>query len=124
MPPIEKKVVKGVDCLFCKIAEGNLPAKIVYRGEHVIGFDDINPQAPIHKVFIPIKHLSTFNDVQQEDVPLLAELTQAAILLAKTMDIAEPGYRIIMNCNQDGGQSVFHIHLHLLGGRKMHWPPG
>lgn len=113
-----------MDCLFCKIAEGTIPAKIIYRDEHTIAFDDINPQAPQHKLIIPLKHISTINEVSAEDSQLIGRMVMTAQKLAKDLGIAESGYRLVMNCNAGAGQTVFHIHAHLLGGRQMIWPPG
>lgn len=113
-----------MDCIFCKIANGEIPAKIIYQDDSIVAFDDINPQAPIHTIIIPRKHIATLNDVKNEDSELIAHMIQSANLLAKQSDIAKDGYRIVMNCNAHGGQTVFHIHLHLLGGRHMGWPPG
>ena len=112
------------DCLFCKIAAGNIPAKLIYEDEKVIAFDDINPQAPQHKLVIPRKHIATLNEMSVEDNALLGQMTYTAANIAKTLDIAEQGYRLVMNCNRGAGQTVFHIHAHLLGGRQMTWPPG
>lgn len=114
----------GMDCLFCKIVSGEIPAKIIYKDDQVIAFDDINPQAPVHKIIIPHQHIETFNDIQDEHHELMGHLVQTASLLAKQLNIADEGYRIVMNCNPGAGQSVYHIHLHLLGGRRLTWPPG
>jgi histidine triad (HIT) family protein len=113
-----------MDCLFCKIVSGEIPATIIYRDEKVIAFNDINPQAPQHVLIVPHKHIATLNDLQVEDNELLGHMTQTAKNLAKKFGIAEAGYRLVMNCNADGGQTVFHIHMHLLGGRQLTWPPG
>jgi histidine triad (HIT) family protein len=113
-----------MDCLFCKINEEKVPAHIIYQDELVIAFDDIRPQAPIHKIIIPRKHIPTLNDIVPEDKPLLGHMIQTAAALAKQYQIAETGYRIVNNCNAGAGQTVFHIHLHLLGGRPLTWPPG
>ncbi|WP_148340101.1 histidine triad nucleotide-binding protein [Aquicella siphonis] len=112
------------DCLFCKIAGGTIPANIIYQDDHVVAFDDINPQAPHHKIIIPRKHIPTLNDVQAEDETLVGHMAHTASILARQLNIAEPGYRLVMNCNAGAGQTVFHIHFHLLGGRRMSWPPG
>lgn len=112
------------NCLFCKIASGNIPAKIVYEDDHVVAFDDINPHAPTHKVIIPRKHISTLNDAEHADAELLGRMIQAATHIAKELNIADDGYRVVMNCNAGGGQTVYHIHLHLFGGRGLSWPPG
>lgn len=113
-----------MNCLFCKIANHELPATIIYRDDTLLAFDDINPQAPIHKIIIPQKHISTLNDLNNEDNELLGDMVQSASKLAKQLGIAEAGYRLVMNCNAGAGQTVFHIHLHLLGGRSLTWPPG
>ena len=113
-----------MNCLFCNIASGAIPATIIYRNDTVVAFDDINPQAPIHKIIIPIKHIETVNDFTVDDSAILTEAMQTIIALAKAFNIAEEGYRVVMNCNANGGQSVFHIHWHLLGGRRLQWPPG
>lgn len=112
-----------MDCLFCKIVCGEIPANIIYQDSDLIAFDDINPEAPQHKIIIPRKHIPTLNDIAEHD-PIIAKMSQAAIGLAQKLQIAESGYRILMNCNAEGGQTVYHIHMHLLGGRHMQWPPG
>jgi histidine triad (HIT) family protein len=112
-----------MDCLFCKIIAGEIPAKIIYQDEKVVAFDDINPQAPHHKM-VPRKHIATLNEVTEEDSALLGYMVQSATKLAKELKLAEKGYRVVFNCNSAGGQTVYHIHLHLLGGRSMTWPPG
>lgn len=113
-----------MDCLFCKIAQGEIPANVVYRDDHVVAFDDINPQAPHHKILIPLKHISTLNDLHEDDTELMGHMMQSAAMLAKQLNMADEGYRVVVNCNSGAGQSVFHIHLHLLGGRRLTWPPG
>jgi histidine triad (HIT) family protein len=109
----------NADCLFCKIANHDIPSDIVYEDERVVAFNDINPQAPVHSLIIPRKHISTINDIETADESLVGYLVSIAKNLAKENDLSEPGYRIVMNCNQQGGQTVFHIHLHLLGGRQL-----
>ncbi len=113
-----------MDCLFCKIISGDIPAKVIFQDDLVVAFDDINPQAPQHKLIVPRKHIATLNDLQEEDNNLIGYMAQTAKQLAKNLNIAEDGYRIVMNCNAGAGQTVFHIHMHLLGGRHMTWPPG
>lgn len=113
-----------MDCLFCNIVNGHIPATIVYRDDLVIAFDDINPQAPQHKLIVPHKHIATLNELHAEDNELIGHMAQTAKMLAKNLNIAEDGYRLIMNTNAGAGQTVFHIHLHLLGGRHFTWPPG
>ena len=112
------------DCLFCRIVAGEVPAEIVYESENAIGFRDINPQAATHVLVIPRKHIATLNDATDEDQALLGSLATAARDIAAAEGIAEGGYRTVMNCNRDAGQTVFHIHLHVLGGRRLDWPPG
>ena len=109
----------NADCLFCKIANHDIPSDIVYEDERVVAFNDINPQAPVHLLIIPRKHISTINDIETADESLVGYLVSVAKKLAEKNDLSEPGYRIVMNCNQQGGQTVFHIHLHLLGGRQL-----
>lgn len=112
------------DCLFCKMSAGDIPIDIVYENEDVIGFRDINPQAPTHVLIIPRKHIATINDLVDDDAVEVGKLFLAAREIAQNEGIAEAGYRVTMNCNEAAGQTVFHLHLHLLGGRKMNWPPG
>lgn len=113
-----------MDCLFCKIAKGDIPAKIIYHDDLVIAFDDINPQAPCHKLIVPLKHISTLNDLTTDDNKLVGHMVNTAKNIANDLKIAEDGYRLVMNCNAGAGQTVFHIHAHLLGGRRFTWPPG
>lgn len=110
------------DCLFCKMVAGEIKPDKVYEDNDVLAFRDINPQAPIHLLIIPKTHIATLNDL--EDHALSGKLLQTAILLAKQEGLAEEGYRTVFNCNENGGQEVFHLHMHLLGGRQMQWPPG
>ncbi|MGB5202048.1 MAG: histidine triad nucleotide-binding protein [Sedimenticolaceae bacterium] len=112
------------DCIFCKIASGDIPADTVFEDDHVIAFRDLNPQAPSHILVIPRKHIATLNDMQPEDELILGRMYGAARAIADQEGLADAGYRTVVNCNEAGGQSVFHLHLHLLGGRMMHWPPG
>ena len=112
------------DCLFCKIVEGKTPATIVYQDEQLVAFKDIDPQAPTHILIIPRRHISTLNDLAPNDDGMVGEMIRRASLTAKKLGCADAGYRIIFNCNRSAGQSVFHIHLHLLAGRVMAWPPG
>ncbi|MCG8607125.1 histidine triad nucleotide-binding protein [bacterium] len=111
-------------CLFCEIASGNIAGDILYEDEQVVAFRDINPKAPVHILVIPRRHISTINDLSDGDETVIGKLFTAAKFLAENENIADGGYRVVMNCNADGGQSVYHIHLHLLGGRPMLWPPG
>ena len=113
-----------IDCLFCKIVKGEIPAQVIYHDEKVLAFNDISPQAPQHKLVIPLKHIATLNALEAEDTLLTGHLVQTATQLAKEFGMAEAGYRLVMNCNASAGQTVFHLHLHLLGGRQMLWPPG
>ena len=112
------------NCIFCKILNNTIPSKKIYEDKDVIAFNDINPHAPQHKLIIPRKHIATLNEITEEDTPLLGHLFQVAKKLAKENNIAEEGYRLVMNCNPGAGQTVFHIHIHLLGGRRLTWPPG
>jgi histidine triad (HIT) family protein len=107
------------DCIFCKIANKELPAALAYEDEDIIAFDDRQPRAPIHKLIIPRQHIATLNDLDANDITLAGRLLYVARQLAKQYAIADDGYRVIMNCNANGGQVVFHIHLHLLGGRAL-----
>ncbi len=113
------------DCIFCKIIDGQIPANIHYQDDTVIAFDDLNPQAPHHTLIVPKQHIATLNDLtSDEDENPTGHMVKVAATLAEELGLSESGYRFVMNCNGDGGQTVFHIHGHLLGGRKMHWPPG
>jgi len=112
------------DTLFGKIASGEIPADIVYEDADVVAFRDIGPQAPTHVLVIPRKPIPTLNDLEPEDAELVGKLFLAAKRIAADEGIAEAGYRTVINCNAAGGQSVYHLHLHLLGGRTMQWPPG
>ena len=112
------------DCLFCKIAKREVPSKSVLENEHAVAVEDIQPQAPTHILIVPRKHISTLNDVSAEDQNLLGAMVLTAIDIARDRKISSSGYRIVLNTNRGAGQSVFHIHLHLLGGRTMAWPPG
>lgn len=113
-----------MSCLFCQICSGTIPATIVYQDEHVLAFNDINPQAPTHVLIIPKQHIATLNDLTSAEQLLIGHMAITAKHLAQEFNIAEQGYRTIMNCNAGAGQTVFHIHLHLLGGRPLSWPPG
>lgn len=107
------------DCLFCKIIAKEIPATILYEDDQVIAFDDIHPKAPCHKLIIPRKHITTLNDLTPEDNSLAGHMLQVVQELAKKLQIAEPGYRVAINCNAGGGQVIYHLHFHLLGGRPM-----
>jgi histidine triad (HIT) family protein len=112
------------DCLFCKIVAGEIPGAIVYQDDTLVAFKDINPQAPMHVLVVPRRHIATLNDLSDADDALVGEMMRRAAALAKEHGYAERGYRTVFNCNADAGQTVFHIHLHVLGGRRLSWPPG
>ena len=112
------------DCLFCKIRDGEIPCEIVYENDYLLAFNDINPIAPIHILIIPKEHISTLNDIKEKHTQTMGELFLAAKKIANDKGISESGYRTVFNCNKDGQQTVFHIHLHLMAGRQMTWPPG
>ncbi len=112
------------NCLFCKIVSDKIPATIVYQDDRLVAFRDINPQAPTHVLVIPRMHISTLNELSADDDMLVGEMVRRASLIAKELGHANNGYRTIFNCNANAGQTVFHIHLHLLAGRPMNWPPG
>jgi len=113
-----------IDCLFCKIVSGDIPGDILYQDENVLAFKDLSPHAPVHFLVIPKKHIPTINDIQPDDAELVGQLFLAAKQVAKQVGMDESGYRCVMNCNDEGGQTVHHIHLHVLGKRQMTWPPG
>ena len=113
-----------MSCLFCRIIKREIPASIVYEDEHVLAFNDINPQAPTHILLVPKRHIDTLNDLGPGDDQLVGALARRAASLAESRGIAASGYRTVFNTNRDAGQTVFHIHLHLLGGRSLAWPPG
>ena len=112
------------NCIFCKIAEGEIPAEIVYSDDHVVAFRDLNPQAPTHVLVIPRRHIATLNDLEPDDAQLAGQMVLAAKAVAASEGLSERGYRTLVNCNAEAGQSVFHIHLHVLEGRRFSWPPG
>ena len=112
------------DCLFCKIVAGQIPSTPVYQDERLFAFRDINPQAPFHALIVPRRHIATLNDVTTADQDLLGEMLRRAAALAAEHGYAERGYRTVFNCNGDAGQTIFHLHLHLLAGRGLGWPPG
>jgi len=113
-----------MDCLFCKIATGDIPTKLIYEDKQIVAFNDIAPQAPHHVLIIPRKHIATTNDLVAENNILIGDMMLVAKKIAASLNIADAGYRVLMNCNKNGGQAVYHIHFHLLGGRQMAWPPG
>lgn len=108
-----------MDCIFCKIIEGAIPSKKVFENDRIVAFHDIQPAAPVHILIIPKKHIPTMNDVTDEDAQVVAELFAVARHIAKEQGIAESGYRLVNNVNADGGQLVYHLHIHLLGGTKL-----
>jgi len=115
---------RSADCLFCKMIAGAIPIKKVYEDAEVLAFHDIKPQAPVHVLVIPKRHVTTLNDFTDEDMALAGKLVLAGTRVAAKLGIAESGYRLVSNCNADGGQLIWHVHLHVFGGRRMHWPPG
>ncbi|MCW4149447.1 histidine triad nucleotide-binding protein [Halomonas sp. 18H] len=113
-----------MDCLFCKIINREIPADIVHEDDEILAFNDIDPKAPTHMLVIPKKHIATLNDIEEGDLSLVGRLQYAAARLARDQGFADDGYRVVMNCNEDGGQTVYHIHMHLMGGRRFTWPAG
>ena len=113
-----------MDCLFCRIIAGEIPGSFLYQDERLVVLRDINPQAPTHALVIPRRHISTLNDLTPEDDALVGEMTRRAAAIAREHGHSEQGYRTVFNCNAGAGQTVFHIHLHVLGGRTLGWPPG
>ena len=113
-----------MSCLFCRIIRREIPASIVHEDDHVLAFNDINPQAPTHVLIVPKRHIETLNALEPGDDQIVGELARRAAAIAHERGISEGGYRTVFNTNRDAGQTVFHIHLHLLGGRTMAWPPG
>jgi histidine triad (HIT) family protein len=109
-------------CLFCRIASKELPSKIAHEDDQVVAFHDINPQAPVHVLIVPRKHIATLNDVQPADAPLLGHMFQVAKKMAEQYGVEQNGYRTVFNVNADAGQTVFHLHLHVIGGRRLSWP--
>jgi histidine triad (HIT) family protein len=112
------------DCLFCKIIEREIPSSIVYEDDRLIAFDDINPQAPTHVLVVPKRHLATLDELTESDDALVGEIVRRAAAIAREQGLRHGGYRTVFNTNRDAGQTVFHVHLHLLGGRRFDWPPG
>lgn len=108
-----------MDCIFCKIVEGSIPSKKIYENEHVLAFHDIQPAAPVHALIIPKKHIATMNDAAGDDFALIGKIHEAAQIAARELGVADSGYRLVNNCGKDGGQVVFHIHYHLMGGEKL-----
>jgi histidine triad (HIT) family protein len=111
-------------CLFCRIASAEIPAKVIYQDADLVAFEDINPQAPLHCLIIPRRHIATLNDMTPEDAALVGTMQYRAAQIARERGYADGGFRTVINCNADAGQTVFHIHLHLLAGRRFGWPPG
>jgi len=111
-------------CIFCKIKNREIPSKIVFEDERIVAFNDANPQAPVHILLIPKEHFASLNDLPEEKKDILSELLLKARQIAEEQGIAQSGFRIVLNTQKDSGQEVFHIHFHLLGGRRMSWPPG
>jgi histidine triad (HIT) family protein len=112
------------DCLFCNIAAGEIPSRKVFEDDELVAFEDINPRAPVHVLVIPRRHVATLNDVTPADDLVLGRLVRAGARIARDRGVAAGGYRLVFNCNADAGQSVWHVHVHVLGGRSLSWPPG
>lgn len=112
------------DCVFCRIAAAEIPARLVYEDDDLVAFHDLEPQAPVHVLIIPRKHIATLFDAGVEDTELLGKLQARAIEIARDLGLEQSGFRLVTNCLAGAGQSVFHLHLHLLGGRALNWPPG
>jgi histidine triad (HIT) family protein len=112
------------NCLFCRIVAGEIPATRIYEDDEVIAFEDINPQAPVHVLVVPRVHIATLNDLTGEHDKLVGTLVRRGAAIAAERGIADPGFRTVFNCNAEAGQTVFHLHLHVLGGRRLGWPPG
>ncbi len=113
-----------MECIFCKIIDGQIPADLIYQDDSIVAFRDINPHAPTHVLIIPKKHIEKISDLNEEDAELVGKMVLVAKKIAEDEGITESGFRLVFNNNKDAGQEVFHIHLHLLGGRKFSWPPG
>ena len=111
-------------CLFCKIISRDIPAAIVYEDDRILAFNDINPQAPTHVLLVPKRHIASLNELRPDDDQMLGELVRRAAAIAKDRGVSTGGFRTVFNTNSDAGQTVFHLHLHLLGGRSLAWPPG
>ena len=112
------------ECIFCNIASGKIPSNLIYQDDLVVAFDDLNPQAPHHKLIIPRNHIATLNDLPSDGKNPVSHMANIAAEIAKELGINDEGYRFVINCNAGAGQTVFHLHAHLLGGRQMNWPPG
>jgi histidine triad (HIT) family protein len=112
------------DCLFCRVIAGELPASVVYENEKLVAIADVHPQAPLHVLLIPRRHVATLNDLVEADDALVGEMVRRAAAIAKEQGYSQRGYRTLFNCNREAGQSIYHLHLHLLAGRPLRWPPG
>jgi len=112
------------DCLFCKLRDGEISANIAYENDDVLAFHDVNRQAPVHILIIPKVHISTINDLDDSDELIMGKLFSSAKIIAAQQGVSDDGYRLVVNCNEKAGQTIFHIHMHLLAGRSMKWPPG
>ncbi len=113
-----------MSCLFCRIVAGDIPATTIFEDDHLVAFEDINPQAPMHVLVVPRAHVATLNDLDGSHDPLVGAMVRRAAAIAGERGYAERGYRTVFNCNAEAGQTVFHLHLHVLGGRRLAWPPG
>jgi histidine triad (HIT) family protein len=113
-----------MSCLFCRIIAGEIPGKFLYQDERLVVLQDVNPQAPLHALVIPRRHIASLNDLSESDDGLVGEMVRRAASVAREHGVSERGYRTVFNCNGEAGQTVFHIHLHVIGGRPMAWPPG
>ena len=113
-----------MDCIFCKIISGEIPAEIIHRDDEIVAFRDINPKAPVHFLIVPVKHIETVTDISTDDEQLVGKMVFVAKQLCEKEGISESGFRMVFNCREHGGQEVYHLHLHVLGGRAMRWPPG
>jgi histidine triad (HIT) family protein len=116
--------VSESECLFCRIVDGEIPARFVHRDERVVAFHDVNPQAPVHVLVVPVRHVTSLGTLTAEDAELLAAMVDVIQVVTRETDIAESGFRTVANTGTDGGQTVDHLHLHVLGGRRLSWPPG
>ena len=112
------------ECIFCEIIKGEIPCEKIYEDERILSFRDLNPEAPVHVLIIPKKHIGSLNEIEEEDSAIMGDIVTAARKIALKLGVAENGYRLVTNCGDHGGQTVAHIHFHLLGGRKLNWPPG
>jgi histidine triad (HIT) family protein len=121
---VERAILAFMSCLFCKIVAGEIPAKRVHEDDELLAFEDIKPEAPVHVLIVPKRHISTLNDLAAEDDAIVGAMIRQAARIARDRGVDHAGYRTVFNCNSHAGQTVFHIHLHLLGGRHLRWPPG